>query len=848
MCVVYLCKENLGLSFSQQLQNFLTSLNNVVISNPLSKFIIVGDFNLSNIKWTPSPTSDKSFEPSNHKSPNEILLIDEMCSLNLRQYNGNHNHFGKILDLVLSNIIVHVTDFSRDPLVPIDKHHGALVLNIPNLQISSLSPAPRRKILFNRGDYSSINRELSNIDWVTEFSSRNLEECISLFYNNVNTLIDKYIPSKIATSNAYPVWYTAPLKKLINEKQKHLRKFKIYGNQSDLISFKILRERFKSLEKTCYQNYINYVEDSIKDNPKRFWSYIKNRNKSTQIPNVLRYNGQDVNNGETICNAFSNFFMSSFLHGGSGSHRVSREASNCTSYISSITVDEKIIHEILKRLDPGKSAGPDNLPSRFLINCSELISKPIALLFKLSLSQCCVPDIWKRAYITPVHKKGSKSEVTNYRPISKLCIIAKVFEKLVYRQTYSALCHSISLSQHGFIKGRSTVSNLILLGDYITDAMDDGCQVDVVYTDYSKAFDRIPHDVLLNKLEMIGIHGDLLRWFASYVDNRCQAVVINNYISSWVEIPSGVPQGSLLGPLLFVIFVNDIEKCLKTSKLLCFADDMKIFARIRTYADTILLQEDLNLLQSYCIKNKLDLNPEKCTVMSFSRRVNTILYEYSLQQRDLRRVCSMRDLGITHDSKFLFDKHIDGIVSKASKALGFLIRSTQDFVNAKTLKILYCSLVRSGLEYASQVWSPRYSVYIDRIENIQKRFLKYLCYRTGETYKSDQYDQICRKHHLLPLTYRRKIADTTFLIKIISNGINCPDLLSLLQFHVPTGNLRNFKPIHVPLAKSNYRQNSFLLRAGKQFNDLCMTTDFDLFNVSHTSARRKLSNIYFEVE
>ncbi|CAH2105767.1 unnamed protein product [Euphydryas editha] len=314
-----------------------------------------------------------------------------------------------------------------------------------------------------------------------------------------------------------------------------------------------------------------------------------------QIPNVLRYNGQEVNNGETICKAFSDYFMSSFLHVGSGSHRVSREASNCTSYISSITVDEKIIHQIIKRLDPG-----------------------------------CVPDMWKRAYITPVHKKGCRSEVSNYRPISKLCIIAKVFEKLIYRQTYSALCHSISLSQHGFIKGRSTVSNLILLGDYITDAMDDGYQVDVIYTDYSKAFDRIPHDILLNKLEMIGIHGDLLRWFASYVDNRCQAVVINNYISSWVVVPSGVPQGSLLGPLLFIIFVNDIEKCLKTSKLLCFADDMKIFARIRTYADAILLQEDLNLLQSYCIKNNLDLNPEKCTIMSFSRRVNTISYEYSL--------------------------------------------------------------------------------------------------------------------------------------------------------------------------------------------------------------------------
>lgn len=207
----------------------------------------------------------------------------------------------------------------------------------------------------------------------------------------------------------------------------------------------------------------------------------------------------------------------------------------------------------------------------------------------------------KSALVTPVHKKGPKSEVSNYRPISKLCIVAKVFERVVYDQVYAALHNTFDHNQHGFLKGRSTVSNLVLFNEYLTDAMDSGSQVDVVYTDYSKCFDKIDHKLLITKLELIGIRGDLLRWFSSYIDNRSQAVVINNYISGWVRIPSGVPQGSLLGPLLFLIFINDISSCFHTSQLLCFADDMKIFSTIRSANDVVNLQADLSRLDLYLL-------------------------------------------------------------------------------------------------------------------------------------------------------------------------------------------------------------------------------------------------------
>lgn len=568
------------------------------------------------------------------------------------------------------------------------------------------------------------------------------------------------------------------------------------------------------------------------------------------MPRCLRYNDKLCDSGSSICEAFSDYFQSNFL----GSNI---DASSCSiitddqslppsSDISSVAVNEKLVFNLLSKLDPHKPAGPDHMSAYFLIRCAKFISKPLSILFKRSLDENVVPATWKRAYVTPVHKKGPKNEIVNYRPISKLCIVSKVFERLIYDQVYPALKQSFSVSQHGFLKNRSTVSNLALLNELATDAMDSGTQVDVVYTDYSKAFDRIKHDILLQKLAKIGIRGNLLRWFSSYIENRSQAVVINNYISGWIKIPSGVPQGSLLGPLLFIIFINDIDTYLHTSQLLCFADDMKIFSTISTYDDAVALQADLTRLEEYCAANHLELNPDKCSVVTFTRKHCPINFNYSVKEVNLRRVCNVRDLGVIYDSKLSFNPHMDYIISKAYRALGFVMRSSKEFSNIKTLKILYCTYVRSNLEYASQVWNPCYVTYINRIETLQKKFIRFLCYRLKERYNSNIYYELCRKHHLLPLVKRREISDITFLLKLASGSIDCPSLLNKISLKVPSRNLRQNELLHLPTASSNYKQNSYLWRASKNFNNINKSgLDLDLFNTGVELARRLLNNSFF---
>lgn len=344
----------------------------------------------------------------------------------------------------------------------------------------------------------------------------------------------------------------------------------------------------------------------------------------------------------------------------------------------------------------------------------------------------------------------------------------------------------------------------------------------------------------------MGIHGDLLRWFTSYIDNRSQAVVINNYVSSWVTVPSGVPQGSLLGPLLFNIFVNDISDCFHTSKLLCFADDMKIFTKINSLDDSALLQDDLTRLVAYCQTNKLDLNVSKCFTLTFTRQQSSIPTSYKLNDHVLKSVSCMKDLGVTHDSKLLFDTHIDNIVTGATKTLGFIMRSSLHFTQIKTIKVLYCTYVRSKLEYASQIWSPSYNIYINRIERIQKKFVKYLCFKMKTPYNSSNYENICKKHHLIPLHKRRQIADITYILNILNGNIDCPELLAKLSFNTPSRSKRYFPPLSIPFSSRNYRKNSFLLRAGKSLNELTKERDIDVFNSNITTIRRILTDKLLE--
>lgn len=228
--------------------------------------------------------------------------------------------------------------------------------------------------------------------------------------------------------------------------------------------------------------------------------------------------------------------------------------------------------------------------------------------------------------------------------------------------------------------------------------------------------------------------------------------------------------------------------------------------------------------------------------MSFSRKRNCVNSCYTLNNININKVNSIRDLGVIFDSSLIFDKHIDDIISKASKALGFIMRSSTNFQNIKAIKILYCAYVRSHLEYASQVWNPRYEIYKSRIERVQKKFLRFLDFKTRQ--KLHNYDERCHRYHFLPLDIRRNIDDICFLSKIVNGSVDCPDLLSSIKLRTDLLNFRRRPLLNIPIVRTNYRQNSYLVRCLKAFNKL--DPDIDLFCTSATSIRRTIASLFFD--
>ena len=423
----------------------------------------------------------------------------------------------------------------------------------------------------------------------------------------------------------------------------------------------------------------------------------------------------------------------------------------------------------------------------------------------------------------------------NYRPICIQSSLPKLFEKIVLSKINPLLNKFITVHQHGFHKSRSTVTNLLLYETHISRALSMNKQVDSIYTDFSKAFDKVSHKLLVNKLSHFGFAGSFLSWLNTYLSDRTLMVRANCATSHSINVTSGVPQGSHLGPILFNIFINDIPLIFHDVEILMFADDLKLFKVINNIYDCITIQNNLDILSDWCIKNRLHLNVDKCLIMIFYRIKNPLLYSYSLSNSNLCSVAEISDLGITFDTKLSFSRHVSNITGKALKMLGFILRVASDFKNTSTIRILYTSLVRSCLEYGSTIWNPCYKVHIASLERVQHKFLRYVNFRLGIPLDSLNYDFLLNNQNLLKLSERRIITDLIFLFKIVNGMLDCPDILSLVNFNVPVRMTRQCVLYYCSNIRTVAMQNSTLNRLHSMGNKYAFLAD--VFDNSLSSYR-----------
>lgn len=333
----------------------------------------------------------------------------------------------------------------------------------------------------------------------------------------------------------------------------------------------------------------------------------------------------------------------------------------------------------------------------------------------------------------------------------------------------------------------------------------------------------------MQKLKSLGLNTAFLKWLNSYLTNRKQFVKIDECTSIHIDVISGLPQGSHLGPLLFVLFINDLPSVLKYCKCLMYADDVKIFLATSSPADCARLQLDINNFLGWCNYNHLKLNFSKCKIFSATRSPSLIINNYHFRNVNLLRVNIIKDLGVHFDQKFDFRSHVDYVVSKGNSMLGFLKRNSNDFKDAYTLKTLFMALVLPNLEYCCVVWCPFYENNIIRIERIQKRFTRYALRKLNWNGVLPEYKARCSLVDLKTLQCRRQVQCILFVKDVFDNRISCSDLLSLMPLYAPARVLRNRDELFYSAPhRTNYGLNEPITRSLRLFNMICNEIDLDI--------------------
>ena len=396
-----------------------------------------------------------------------------------------------------------------------------------------------------------------------------------------------------------------------------------------------------------------------------------------------------------------------------------------TTNLSDIEFTESDIYRIMSTLDISKAKGIDGLGPNILKFCVDALYEPLFHLFRCTISQEQIPTEWRLHKITPLHKAGDINDVSNYRPISLLCTVSKVLEKLICEGCMDFLSGSISPFQFGFTKHRSSLQQMLLFYSEVFESLNSGIQTDVIFLDFAKAFDSVPHAELLFKLRQRGIGGKLWKWFMAYLANRMQCVCVEGVCSNFLPVKSGVPQGSLLGPLLFLIYINDLQPVTCRSRLYLFADNTKCHYPVTSLHDCQNMQDDLNSLSEWSQTWKLLFKHQKCTHLAIHSG-KLIESTYCMNGNAIATKETHRDLGVVISSNCSWEPHHDHIIARAYRTLGLLRRIFHHVNSVQRKKQLYISLVQSQFLYCSPIWRPCLIKDIVKLERVQRKATKFI--------------------------------------------------------------------------------------------------------------------------
>ena len=714
-----------------------------------------------------------------------VYIYTTLKNYNFNQYNTFNNSKFNILDLVFSDTFCSI-EKATFPLAKTDVFHVPLIMKT-QLKYYTKPLSKIKYYNYKKANYANIFNKLDDIDWKNELNSDSININTNRFYEKIMKIIEEEVPKTLIIKDDFPKYFSKKLKRLIKIKKIYHKKYKDNRKSSYYYNkFKKHRKYCKFVYDQEYNAYLNNIEDNLKKDQKPYWYYV-NDLKKNELPSEMFFKDCGLKDNNEIINAFADYFQSTFKL--SNSNEKNFVTKNNEFSISSFEITNSDILKSIKKLKGNQSPGYNNIHPLFIKNCCNFVILPLKILFNQSIKTGTLPDIWKNGLIIPVFKNGDKTNIMNYRPITILSSFAKLLDQLVYDKISVFFNKLIIKEQHGSIIKVSTTTNLFLFKEFVAQALNRGNQVHTLYTDISKAFDSVSHKLLLQKLFSYGVEGNLLDWFTSYLSNRKQFVKLNQSLSKQINYISGVPQGSNLGPLLYIIYINDLKQSIRKSNFLLYVDDLKIFKEIRNDKDIISFKKDIKRLHNWNYLNSLSWNLLKCKIMIFDTKSskkckNT---QYKIGKKIIEQVSLIKDLGIFFDENLNFNVHIQNIIAKAKKRIYYLKKILCKLKTINSLKLFYNSHIKSILMYGSMIWYPYTSTLTYEVEKIQHQVLRIFAYnqKIDFDYFSHNYLELNKKFDLLTLESSRDIADIKFLYRIFNKRIDSIDILSSINLHVP---------------------------------------------------------------
>ena len=581
---------------------------------------------------------------------------------------GNDNP--SLIDLILTNEELQVSDaVHHAPLGKSD--HAVITFNYHcYLDFSK----PQICYQYHRGNFEVMKNELESSNWEQNSMAdgRSVQDP-EILWNSLKTklleLRNKFVPTKktragsIGLKGSFPI--SEKLQKAIKEKHSlHRRwiKCRRNGNGSMREAYTKSRRKVKQMIRKSKRTFEKDLATGSKENPNLFLKYVRSKLRTKSGVSPLLQDKENPNSlkfddGEKA-NILQDQFCSVFTKEQPGSTPSLEKRTN--KDITHLHITKESVRKEILSLNLNKSCGPDDISPVILVELVDFVAGPLTIVMNTSINNGALPQDWKNAFVSPIYKKGARNLPENYRPISLTSIVCKLMEKIVKDAVLSHLIENnlLSKKQFGFVSGRSTVTQLLTYLDRCAEIVASGGVVDSIYFDFSKAFDTVPHQRLSVKMKSYGIKGKLLSWIEAFLSGREQRVRVNGELSDSKPVISGIPQGSVLGPLLFVLYINDLPDTVR-SNILLFADDTKIFRRVSTIEDAEALQNDIDALNRWSEMWLLKFNTDKCHVLTLGKFDNiTHTHRYKLYGDELEHVFEEKDLGVVIDMELTFEEHM----------------------------------------------------------------------------------------------------------------------------------------------------------------------------------------------